>query len=578
MKLFYKVFLFCFCISNIFFTNIVSAESNPCLNNDVSNFTFHVNNQIDSRINLSNPNTGLDIFTDRPIRASSSWIRNPNSWTQKGIPLDFTGVMGSNNDLAHHANNPYQGGATLITPRHFITANHFGFENGTLMNFYDKNGNVVTRKLVKSMNISGTDISVGLLDSDVDSSITYYPLINSSLLYNLISKPNNYYFVDIPIVIFNQNAQAIVNSMIQKNIANSIDHAVYSIGPKSNYTKYLGMGDSGQPGFIIVNNKPILLFTNHLSDEGPNLGDYINDINSTIVSLGNGNGYRVTEYNPNGFNLQTSFCTEPAIPKPTNFKANYQTTCLVDNSQSKVDLSWDNPTNTSLISGYQYQLSIDGGTPYYFQISKTGYTDTNVKPGSSYSYSLKLSSSGNLSSVVTTQAKLPDLCSTNNPLNTNLPNPTSTTIPLPVNNPVNNPVVPYINTTSTKPVTVVYQPQILPTKNTTVTNINNTPNNIQPVKQTIDQQTNSIKQQNPTTKIINNQNNEEQINTNIKINNILPSKKIYEVPTTTDEDVFINNTPKVENNIKSRIDVIVGIFKSIYKRILSGIVNIIIKI
>jgi hypothetical protein len=130
--------IFVLLIASIFILPINSYAETSCAGVE-PDLTKHVIEQIDSRINATTPAVGLSIYstrdnakyTDIPSEAKP-WIRNPNSWTQKGIPLDFTGVGGWNDDVAdripgqdHVHWSPYTGGATMITKRHFVTANHF---------------------------------------------------------------------------------------------------------------------------------------------------------------------------------------------------------------------------------------------------------------------------------------------------------------------------------------------------------------------------------------------------------------------------------------------------------------------
>ncbi len=434
MKNIHKVYLFILIF--LFSSSPVSAIEIQCINNETNDLAFHVNNQIDNRIKLSDSSTGLNIYSVRSTEAGSNWTRNSNSWTQKLSPLDFTGVSGSNNDLAHHANNPYWGGATLITPRHFVTANHFRFENGSTVNFYDKEGRVVSRKMTNSYTVPNTDITVGLLESDVDNSITYYPVMKISTLESMLSRPDGYFYNDLPIVVFNQNAQAIIRSLIKKDTPKSFNHANYGDSIRSSFTKDLIEGDSGQPGFIIINDKPILLFANFLTNTSPSLGDYINEINSGIQSLGNSNGYNITEYTNNNFKTYSSFCTGPVLPSPDQFKVTTNTACLSPTDKLKVDITWSKPLNYSMqSSGYQYRLYKNNQSPDFLSMNTYNYTDINVQPNTEYTYILKLYYGTYSSGEVKFQIKTPSLCSSsvivNNP-------PVVVSNPVPVTTPLSN--------------------------------------------------------------------------------------------------------------------------------------------
>lgn len=414
----------------------VFAIEEQCINNDPNDFTFHVNNQIDGRLKLSNSNTGLSIYSSRPTEVGVNWIRNTDSWTRKLSPLDFTGVSGSNNDLAHHANNPYRGGATLITPRHFITASHFRFENGSTLNFYDNNGNLVSRKIVNSYTVPNTDINIGLLDSNVDN-IMYYQVISTPALENMLLKINSYTYRDLPIVVFNQYGEALIRSLIKKDTVKSYSHSNYELGIRYQFSKDLINGDSGQPGFIIINNRPILLFSNFMSEYSPNPGDYVNEINSAIVDLGNDNGYRIEEYKNTNFKTYSTFCSGPVLPPPSQFNLVTSTSCVQSSDQLKIDISWSNPSGQSMLSNnyYQYRLYRNTEPPDFIPRNTYSYIDTNVKTDIIYDYSIKLFFGSTLLSETKSQIKTPSLCSSsvtaNNP-------PVVVSNPVPVSTPLSN--------------------------------------------------------------------------------------------------------------------------------------------
>lgn len=293
--------------------DIFAQQVNFCVSDDPSNLRFHANKQIDDRIKLASPSTGIHLYTSYSQTLGDKWTRNDQSWTQKGVPLDFTGVAGWNDYNVE--SNFNQRGATLITPRHYITADHFKIRVGSRIQFFEKDGDPIVRTVSGEMTVPGTDINVGLLDSDVDSSIKYYPLVSYQMTHDYIPRMNLENVYDFPIVIFNQFGQALL-----RQLDNDDDFLVFhrSYADFTNdvlkvpFSGRVILYDSGQPGFMIVNNQPILLFTHTHSIDGQNLGSYIPAINSVIESMGNSNGYKVTEYDLSGFIKQTSDCIPPA--------------------------------------------------------------------------------------------------------------------------------------------------------------------------------------------------------------------------------------------------------------------------
>ncbi len=275
-------------------TGIVSSPATSCGSIDSTDLATHTGNQIDNRINTVASTTGLSLFTSRQTSTSTPWTRNPSVWTSAGTPLDFTGVAGWNNQSGAIQ---YQQGATLISPRHFIAAGHFAIAVGSTTGFIDSSGNHVERVVVGSTNITGTDIQVEVLDSDVPDSITYYPIMASSTLFALFQKIQGE-TLDVPIVAFDQEAKALIHKMTSIS-STYITHAEYSTSTRKEFNERLIGGDSGQPSFLIVDNQPVLLFAHYFDTYSPNLGNYISQINTAMTSLGG--WYQVTEYNPTCF-------------------------------------------------------------------------------------------------------------------------------------------------------------------------------------------------------------------------------------------------------------------------------------
>jgi|GEM_PF-890409 len=356
--------------------SLTPAGSLSCESTALTNLNFHITNQINSRLTLSIPSTGLDMYTSRPATAGTAWVRNANSWTQKGVPLDFTGVMGWNNDTPTHG-DAYRGGATLITPRHFISAQHFLINTDSTVYFFDKQGKSVARKVVATTNITGTDINVGLLDSDVDSSISYYPLMSYTDTEDYFLRDSSQIPYNVPIVTFNKEGKALVRKIGNDGPAN-ISHRIYNASAdslKASFSADIIDGDSGQPGFVIINNTPVLLFAHRTAGQAPNLGNNIAAINAAIINLGNANGYKVTEYTPSGFTLHSSACTVP-VTSSGAVKVKLVGTDLTTSSApvgvaSKIDTSASSVSNPNDVTG----LTVTSPHTVY-GTDAVGYTET----------------------------------------------------------------------------------------------------------------------------------------------------------------------------------------------------------
>jgi len=215
--------------------------------------------------------------------------------------LDFTGVSG----WKEYAGNYVPYGATLITPRHFVAANHVLLANGTRVTFFDRNGKPVTRTVLNSRRISNTDISIGVLDGNVDS-IAHYPVVDTATLKRLIDSDGDGRLDGVPIIIFNQLGETLVRKMTVLDSSSSpilpgaVVHSRYLDGFRAGFSKELIVGDSGHPIFTVINNTPVILAENYGTNLGHAPGSHIDEINSAIIALGD-YGFRVTEYSLSSF-------------------------------------------------------------------------------------------------------------------------------------------------------------------------------------------------------------------------------------------------------------------------------------
>lgn len=307
--------------SHIVYAHVGTASSptTACVSLDSTDFKVHTLNQIDNRIAGLSTTTTQSLFSTRGDSVTTTgatttpWVRNTSVWTNVGTDLNFTGVSAWTQMYDGYSSH-YQHVATLISPKHFVTAHHWGITDNATVAFVANDNTVVYRTVVDTVQVGNTDIQVGVLDSDVPDTVTYYPIMASSTLRSVINSYVNDP-ADIPIVTFNSHSQTVgVDKLltIATESSGGTTHQAYISGKKAEFATSLIGGDSGNPGFIIVDNQPVLLFTHYSSIGGPQHGAYISEINSAINSLGG--GYQVTEYNPTCFTTFTKN-TRPTITK-----------------------------------------------------------------------------------------------------------------------------------------------------------------------------------------------------------------------------------------------------------------------
>src|SRR3989344_6709066 len=100
----------------------MSSPTTACDALDSLDLAVHAGNQIDNRLSEAFPSNGLPLFSSRDFSLTDApWTVNPDSWTKKGTPLDFTGVAGYISVGYNKANRL----GTLKTPRHLHAASHY---------------------------------------------------------------------------------------------------------------------------------------------------------------------------------------------------------------------------------------------------------------------------------------------------------------------------------------------------------------------------------------------------------------------------------------------------------------------
>ncbi len=288
---------------------IPSSPTTSCGSIDSTDLTTHTGNQIDSRIATASPfSVSKKLYstegdsTTMTGATTTPWVRNNSVWTGS---VDFTGVNAWT-QMYNGYSNRYQHKATLISPRHFVTAHHWGVAPSSTLAFITNTNETVYRTVLNTMQVGTTDIEVGVLDSDVPDSITYYPIVASSTLNTLLYQFVPPQTLDVPIVAFNQFEELFTMQLL------GYENGALGFVPYTNisssrnptrlaYSKNVVAGDSGSPLFMIIDGRPIILTTFSSASNGVSFGAYISQINTTISALGNSGGYTVTEYNPTCF-------------------------------------------------------------------------------------------------------------------------------------------------------------------------------------------------------------------------------------------------------------------------------------
>lgn len=280
----------------------------------------YVSDSIDSRILNKNPENSKPVFSTKND-VSINYIRNTGCWASD---LDLTCVSVWNSSLGS------QGGGTLISPRHIIFAAHFQINNGSILRFVNNNNEVISRTLINKIThpnynspiVFFPDITIGVLDSDVPTSIGFAKILplNWSNYLPTLTIENDTIFggFTIPCLFFDQEKKALISDLRSLILPSGFTLPASNIpwpqdGRFTNtlwkqpsntrllFFETIVTGDSGSPAFLIINNQLVLVtvWTFGGAGGGTSILYFKDNINEIMTSLGG--GYSLTEIDLSGF-------------------------------------------------------------------------------------------------------------------------------------------------------------------------------------------------------------------------------------------------------------------------------------
>ena len=181
------------------------------------------------------------------VTFGSSWSRSSNCWTY--------GVDTSSASPYNSSFGTWKAG-TAISRRHIVYATHYRIAVGTSIRFVSINGVRCERRLVAERYLVGTDLTVGLLESELPEDVLPAVVL-----------PSDYqeYIGDalrLPMLMYNHQEDAIVtdSNRLPKNWKSADGLAPVSPNRRRLFIEVVS-GDSGDPKFFISGTRSILVCT-----------------------------------------------------------------------------------------------------------------------------------------------------------------------------------------------------------------------------------------------------------------------------------------------------------------------------
>jgi len=276
--------------SSNFYRKILSAEIDSAIEGlTANNSTKNIFSTMQPNGNCCLGDSSTDPVNPVFTRSTTCWAKN----------IDTSPISPWNNGGGYaepFSAGGFGGTGTLISPRHILYADHFSIKNGKKLIFVDMNNNCYIRTLSnQSLAANFTDIKIGLLDSDLPANVSFCKVADFDLVQKI--NVNN----KVPVLYTDQSRNALVADYYYVGgypfgKYGEIDQPLVNSKRRDFYEQIVG-GDSGNPVSFVYNNKIILLFTFVTSDLGATPSYYLDQINSTMTTLGG--GYTLSLFNEN---------------------------------------------------------------------------------------------------------------------------------------------------------------------------------------------------------------------------------------------------------------------------------------
>lgn len=230
-----------------------------------------ISKSIDERISNKDASVSKNIFSTQNHELKN-YIRNEKCWA---FDLDLTSISPWNSAGGQRL------AGTLVSPRHIIFATHYQIPIGATIRFVTKDNVVIERKMTNKITPPYAsnyfpDISVGILDIDVPSSINFAKVLPDDWDKSLDN-------VNVPALVLDQEEKALISEVMYMKY-----NVVFGrpSGKRMDFNETIIPGDSGNPSFLIINNQLVLLTIWTFPNSGTSVTAYKKEINQMMKLLG----------------------------------------------------------------------------------------------------------------------------------------------------------------------------------------------------------------------------------------------------------------------------------------------------
>jgi hypothetical protein len=264
---------------------MLTAAKDPAV--EILRLTAVMAEEIDSRLVGKSAASDIALFADYYTPVYDAFgPRNVNAWCAD-IP-DITCISPRN------SHEGYARGGTLLAPDIAVIANHFPIPNGATMDFYTMDNVRVRRTITAQIHITGTDLLILKLDSDVGAGINFAKVFSKSIYPQLVTAVNA--GARIPVISLDQQEHAAVSDI--SYLSTQASFAYPTDAKRLEFYEGTFVYDSGNPSFFVYNGQLVIITTwwtggGGSPGGGPSVHYYRDQIDAAMTTMGS--PYKLTD-------------------------------------------------------------------------------------------------------------------------------------------------------------------------------------------------------------------------------------------------------------------------------------------